>query len=107
MIKKIFGLICLFVFIFSSAFIFTGEKESIKLKEASSAKIENKAEILYKLILSDNGEIVILALKGDKEEMVRSGKASPLRQKDEEILKEGIVTENLEKALMIFEDFIS
>ncbi len=107
MYKRIFGFIWLLLFLFSSAFIFIGEKEKPYLKEVSSANMEKRAEILYKLVLENDGEIAILALSGDEVELVRKEETSPLRENDEEILKEGIITDNLEEALMIFEDFIS
>ncbi len=107
MYKKAFAMGMAVLFLFTFSFLIIGEKEKVNLKEVSSVKIEEENKILYEVILEDSGEIAIYSKNGDEKELVRSKKASPLRENDEEILKDGIVTENLEEALMIFEDFVS
>lgn len=105
--KKVFILLLCIMFLASFSFSLIGEREKTDLKEVSSVKIGEKDETLYKVILTDSGEIAVYAEKGGKNELIRKEEASPLRKRDEEILKEGILTKNLEEALMIFEDFIS
>ena len=105
--KNVFTLLLCFVFLATFSFLIIGERERVDLKEVNSVKIEKTDELLYKVILTEKGEIAVYAEKSGEEELIRKEMASPLRKKDEEILKEGILTKNLEEALMIFEDFIS
>lgn len=105
--KNIFILLLGVIFLASFSFILIGEEEKDNIKEVSFVKNERAEETLYRVMLTEDGEIAVYAEKGGKDELIRKEMASPLRKKDEEVLKEGILTKNLEEALMIFEDFIS
>jgi len=90
--------------ILSLATFFTaGEDATPEMQEVSAT---NK-KIVYEIYTDEDG-YVILAEKCNNTLVIKREKVtSPMRKGDIEVLERGIVSGNLEEALMIFEDFIS
>ena len=103
--KKIKYISIFSIFVLSLVTVFTvGEDAMPEMQEVSAT---NK-KIVYEIYTDEEGYVILAEKYNDKALVIKREKAtSPMRKRDIEVLGNGIVSENLEEALMIFEDFVS